>query len=118
MKPQDTWKLPDTNLINKRALVKNSHKYVFKKLCENASTNDWCKSYLSVATTKLSDPLSKKKLPHSINKRNNNFSNEYTQMRGKYYHQKKYQKRTNFYDGDDFITYALKTKINLKSVGK
>ncbi len=54
--------------INNRILVRNSHKFVYKKLC-NVNRDEWCQKYLSVATSKLLDPKSTFKLPFSLNKR-------------------------------------------------
>lgn len=54
--------------INNRILVRNSHKFVYKKLC-NLNRDEWCQKYLSVATSKLLDPKNTAKLPFSLNKK-------------------------------------------------
>ena len=54
--------------INNRILVRNSHKFVYKKLC-SVNRDEWCQKYLSVATSKLLDPKSTTKLPFSLNKK-------------------------------------------------
>lgn len=56
------------DIVNNRILVRNSHKCVYKKLC-NINRDEWCQKYLSVATSKLIDPKSTTKLPFSLNKR-------------------------------------------------
>jgi hypothetical protein len=54
--------------INSRILVRNTHKLVYKKLC-NLNREAWCDKYLSVASSKILDPKHKEKLPFAIQKR-------------------------------------------------
>lgn len=56
------------DIFNNRILVRNSHKFVYKKLC-NANRDEWCRKYLSVATSKLLDPKHTAKLPFSVHKK-------------------------------------------------
>lgn len=60
--------LPKFDSINNRILVRNSHKFVYKKLC-SAPRDQWCQKYLSVATSKLLDPKSTTKLPFSLKRK-------------------------------------------------
>lgn len=54
--------------LNNRILVKNSHKYVLKKL-NTSDRDDWCQRYMSVAASKLSNPRFTQKLPFSLTKK-------------------------------------------------
>ncbi len=56
------------DIFNNRILVRNSHKFVYKKLL-NANRDEWCRKYLSVATSKLLDPKHTAKLPFSVTKK-------------------------------------------------
>lgn len=59
---------PRFDVIHNRILVRNSHKFVYKKLC-NQNRDEWCQKYLSVATSKLLDPKHTTKLPFSLSKK-------------------------------------------------
>ena len=56
------------DILNNRILVKNTHKYVLKKI-NSANKDSWCQRYMSVAASKLSNPVLTHKLPVSLSKR-------------------------------------------------
>lgn len=61
-------KISKLDSFNNLILIRNTNKYVYKKL-NSKDKNDWCKKYLSVVTSKLLDPKNMAKLPFSLNKR-------------------------------------------------
>ena len=77
------------NLQN-RVLVKNSHKYVFKKMAAFKQDSSWCQRYMSVAASKLSNPRLTTKLPFSLNKKSkwNSFESLDTDLKKTKYSQK------------------------------
>jgi hypothetical protein len=56
--------------INSRVLVRNTHKLVYKKLC-NINREIWCDKYLSIASSKIIDNKYKDKFIFSMQKKFN-----------------------------------------------
>ena len=54
--------------FNHRVLLKNSHKYVFKKVM-SSKNEEWCQKYLTVASPKLTYPFKQVRMPVSLSKR-------------------------------------------------